>query len=203
MSGAWNLLALSCLVASVAGASEPEPLARSDPHRRPGAQHLSLQWLGLSIHGGPASMPHRYPLGLDPRGYVVLQMGASVSYDVRIRGPLMGRVSVAHFRDCVFLPAGYFHIGLRGILVEKGRHTLHGGLGPTLIYREDWRQFPDYPGDEFYGDRSVGRWQYRFIVYGGEFEYLYRVTDRLELQASLIPGIPLVFTTRLGVRWAL
>jgi len=33
-----------------------------------------------------------------------------------------------------------------------------------------------------------------------EFEYLRRINDRLELQWSLIPGVPLVITSMFGVR---
>lgn len=132
----------------------------------------------------------------------MVELGMNVSYDYHVSGPFLIRTSVAYYRDCAFVNAGYIHAGFRGRLLESGPHIINGGLGPTLVVREDWHQFQEYDGDSFFGDRVLGRWQYRFIPYGGEFEYLYRISDRLEFQASIIPGIPIVLTTKFGVRWS-
>lgn len=162
---------------------------------------LSAQWIGFTAHPGQGSMPERYPLKLDKKGYAVLELGLNVNYDRHISGPFLMRVSAAYYKDCAFVNAGYVHIGFRGRVFQKGPHTINGGMGPTLIVREDWHQFPEYEGDAFFGSRVHGKWQYRFIPYGGEFEYLYRINEDLEFQASLIPGIPIVITTKFGFRW--
>jgi len=162
--------------------------------------YLSLQYVGLTFHPNGGNTPEIYPLKFDKKAYFVLEVGASLNLDYYLNDKLFIRASIAHYRDCAFVPAGYFHLGIRGLIFKKGKHRINGGIGPTLMYREDWHQFPEYKGDEFYGESIHGKWQYRFIIYGGEFEYLYQINDKVEFQYSLIPGIPIIITSKFGIR---
>lgn len=51
------------------------------------------------------------------------------------------------------------------------------------------------------------RWQwsiqYRFYMTAAELEYQRRISDRMEFQLSLIPGVPLIVTFLFGVRFLL
>jgi len=165
-----------------------------------GSFYLSLQFVGFTFHPTGGNTPEIYPLKLDKKAYFVLEVGLALNLDYYLNDNLFIRTSVAHYRDCAFVPAGYFHVGIRGTILKKGKHQIIGGIGPTLLYREDWHQFSEYKGDEFYTNHIYNKWQYRFIVYGGEFEYLYKLNDKIELQYSLIPGIPIVMTSKIGIR---
>ncbi len=165
-----------------------------------GTFYVAIEYLGLSFHPGGGSTPEIYPLKLDEQGYWVVEVGGVLSIDYYFHKRFFVRGSIAHYLDCANVPAGYFHIGFRGVIFQSGKHTIVGGMGPTLLYREDWHQFPEYKGDPFYGDRVYGKWQYRFIFYGGEFTYLYDLTDRAQLQCSIVPGIPIVLVLKVGLR---
>jgi len=162
--------------------------------------YLSAQYLGFTFHPGEGG---KYPLKIDEKAYWVFEVGGAINLDYYFKEKIFIRGSVAHYLDCAYVPAGYFHLGLRGTIFEKGKHQINGGLGPTLLYREDWYQFSEYKGDSFYGDRVNCKWQYRFIFYGGEFEYLYQLTDKIQLQFSRIPGIPIIVTSKFGLRMKL
>lgn len=170
------------------------------PQNKSNKWHLSFQYIGLTYHPNGGIAPEIYPLKLDSRAYWVLEPGGAINADYYISNSYFCRLSAATYLDCAFVPAGYFHIGMRGTIIYKGKHQINGGMGPTFIYREDWHQFKEYKGDTFYGDRVYGNWQYRFILYGGEFEYLYKLNDKVQLQYSIIPGIPIVLTSKIGVR---
>ena len=162
--------------------------------------YLSAQYLGFTFHPGEGG---KYPLKIDEKAYWVFEVGGAINLDYYFKEKIFIRGSVAHYLDCAYVPAGYFHLGLRGTIFEKAKHQINGGLGPTLLYREDWYQFSEYKGDSFYGDRVNCKWQYRFIFYGGEFEYLYQLTDKIQLQFSRIPGIPIIVTSKFGLRMKL
>ncbi len=161
---------------------------------------VSLQYIGFTYHPGGGNTPEIYPLKVDKEANGVFEVGGNINFDYYFHKDFFIRGSVAHYLDCAYVPAGYFHIGVRGNLLKKGKHQINGGMGPTLVYREDWHQFPEYQGDRFFGSRVKGKWQYRFIFYGGEFEYLYQLSDQIQLQYSIIPGIPIVLTSKVGIR---
>lgn len=162
---------------------------------------LSLQYIGITYHPGGGNAPEIYPRKFDQQAYFVAELGAALSYDRAIHGRFFPRLSLAFYRDCANVDAGYLHLGGRGIILSKGKHQINGGIGPTLVFRKDWHQFDEYPGDDFYGNSIWRGWQYRFILYGGEFDYLYRLSDKMELHYSIIPGYPFVFTSKIGVRF--
>ena len=168
----------------------------------PPANHfyLSAQYLGLTFHPGGGNAPEIYPLKLDEQAFWVMEVGAALNLDYYFAERFFLRASAARYRDCAYVPAGYFHLGIRGVIFSSGKHQVNGGMGPALLYRQDWHQFSEYQGDPFYGNRVRGKWQYRFILYGGEFEYLYRLNDHLQFQFSVIPGVPIVVTSKFGLR---
>lgn len=171
---------------------------RLDPRRFA----VSLQYCGITFHPRGGSLPERFPRKFDSKAYFVAEMGIAINGDFYlIPEKLFLRYMTAHYRDCANLPAGFEHLGIRGRIFEKGNHSVNGGMGITLVYRKDWHQFPEYKEEAFYKDRVKNGWQYRILPYGGEFEYLYKLNDVLSLQYSLIPGIPYIMTSKIGVRY--
>jgi hypothetical protein len=164
--------------------------------------YMSIQYLGLTYHPDGGTTPEVYPLKLDRKAYLVIDVGITANLDYRLGKYSFFRFTSALYKDCAFVTAGCFHAGPR---LQYGwkKNRINLGIGPILSFREDWHQFKEYQTDDFYGNRVYGKWQYRFFLYAVELEYLRRINDHLEFQYSLIPGAPLVITSLFGIRFKL
>jgi hypothetical protein len=169
---------------------------------RTSSWYLSFQYLGITYHPDGGSTPEIYPLKLDKKAYLVINVGVAANLDYSLGRYFFLRFTSSLYKDCAFVTAGCFHFGPR---VQYGwkKNRINLGIGPILSYRDDWHQFKEYQNDDFYGDRVYGHWQYRLFLYAVEVEYLRRINDHLEFQYSLVPGAPLVFTSLLGIRFRL
>ena len=161
----------------------------------------AIHWIGYTYHPGGGNSPEIYPLKLDDQGTNVVEVGLVGKLDYRFSSDFYLRSAVAAYKDCAFNNAGFFHLGFRGTFFKHASHSISGGLGPTLLFRRDWNRFPEYKGDEFFSDSVYRGWQYRFIWYGGEFDYSYQINSKLQFQYSVIPGYPFVFTNTFGIRY--
>jgi hypothetical protein len=166
----------------------------------PSPWHLSVQYLGLTLHPEGGSTPEEYPLKLDKKAYLVLSVGAAANADYRLNDRFFFRVTSSLYRDCAFVTAGCLHAGPR-IQGHWRGNGFNVGIGPIFSFRRDWHRFKGYVDDDFYGDRVWKGWQHRLYMTALELEYLRRINDRMELQWSLIPGAPLVITSLVGVRF--
>jgi len=164
--------------------------------------YVSFQFLGLTYHPDGGTTPEVYPLKLDEKAYLVVDVGVAASLDYQLGKYAFLRFTSTLYKDCAFVTAGCFHLGPR-IQFKGKKNNFNAGIGPILSYRKDWHQFPEYTDDDFYGDRVYGSWQYRFFPAAIELEYLRRINDHLEFQYSLIPGAPLVITSMFGIRLSL
>jgi hypothetical protein len=164
--------------------------------------YVSFQYLGLTYHPGGGNTPEVYPLKLDRKAYLVLDVGAAANIDYRLSDCFFVRFTSALYKDCAFVTAGGVHLGPR-LQYSWGDNRMNLGIGPILSFREDWHQFKQYQDDEFYGNRVYNGWQYRFFWYAVEFEYLRRINDTMEFQWSVIPGGPLIITSLFGIRLSL
>ncbi len=167
------------------------------------AQYFSLQWFGITFHpgGGSVFMRENYPLRLDPKAYVVLNLGLAASYDRDLSKRFFLRSQAGFLLDCAMQKSAYVHVGLHLKVLKWRKHSFSGGLGPLFLVREDWGQFPRYRrGDDFFGSRVANGWQYRFFPIGGEGEYLYQINDKFQFQYSVIPGYPAVIVSKIGLR---
>lgn len=165
-------------------------------------QAISVQWIGLVFHPQGGTYPGRYKRKLDPQAYFVIEWGAILAYERRIFNRCYLKSGAALYLDCADVPAGFVHLGVHYQLLNHGRHMVSIGLGPTLTFREDWHQFPEYTGDPFFKDSVHGKWQYRFVIFGG-IEYCFRITDKILLNYTLIPGGRLIVTSCLGLKFVL
>jgi hypothetical protein len=164
--------------------------------------YLSVQFLGLTFHPGGGTTPEIYPLKLDKKAYLDLELGVAANLDYSLGKHAFIRLSSSLYKDCAFVTAGCLHMGPRFQYMWK-KSSVNLGIGPIFSFREDWHQFPEYQDDDFYGDRIHGRWQYRFFPAALELEYLHRINEHLEFQYSIIPGAPLVITSLFGIRFSL
>ncbi len=166
--------------------------------------HISLQYIGISYHPGGGTHKEKYPLKIDDDAYWLVNVGGAINVDYDVIDSIaFVRGAAAFYKDCAFLYAGYFHLGVRGIIFTFGNHSVNGGIGATLIYRENWNQIPEYKKDSFYENAILNnRWEYQYLFYGGEFEYIYQYSKKMGFQYSIIPGFPFVITSKLGIRYS-
>ena len=163
--------------------------------------NIGLKYFGLSIHPkGEKDNAFLMPNKLDKEACLVLNMGGVISYEHFIYKDLLSiKVAQALYADCAARTGGFSHIGVRGRILKTGKHLLNGGIGPTLVYRRNWLELEGYTNqNRFRGDKD-NRWQYLFLWYGGEFEYKYSLSTKLDFSASFIPGYPDLMSLSLGM----
>lgn len=160
---------------------------------------FTVKYFGLSVHLKESPYPEIFPNKLDEKGYTTFNYGAIIGYDRFLdRDAHAVRLLQAIYADCSGSLAGFTHIGWRGLIFEKGKHSLNAGLGPTLVYRRDWNRIEGYQDDGYFNRK--GEWQYKFYWYAGEFEYNYQLTAKTDISLNLIPGIPELISFGIGVR---
>jgi len=160
---------------------------------------LTLKFFGLSMHLKESRSPQIFPNKLDAKGYLVFNYGAIVGYDRFVVGDAVSvRLEQGIYGDCSASLAGFTHLGWRALIFRKDRHSVNGGIGPTLVYRRDWNRLKGYTDDGYF--RRRGDWQYKFYWYGGEFEYNYALKAGTDLSVNLVPGLPELVSVGVGLR---
>ncbi|WP_210490735.1 hypothetical protein [Rufibacter aurantiacus] len=166
-------------------------------------RNLNFKYFGLTVHPKGDDNAELMPLNPDGKGYLVLNLGASVAYEqFIIPDKLSVKAIQALYADCAMQFAGFTHLGLRAVVFQIGRHSLNGGLGPTLVYRRNWSDLPGYNfSTSFFGGDPDDKWQYKMVWYAGEFEYNYRLSERTDFSTSFVPGYPNIMSLSFGVRY--
>ena len=165
--------------------------------------NIGIKYFGLSIHPkgekeNAALMPHK----LDKNAVWVLNSGGVGSYEAfLLKDILSAKAALAIYADCAARTGGFFHLGLRAQILRSHKHRLSGGIGPTLVYRRNWLEMDSYVNrNRFKGERN-DRWQYLFLWYGGEFEYKYSLSHKLDFAASFVPGYPDLMSLSVGLHY--
>jgi hypothetical protein len=160
---------------------------------------FTVKFFGLSVHLKESPYPEIFPNRLDEKGYITANYGALVGYDrFIVRDVHTIRIEQGLYADCSASLAGFTHIGWRGRIFKKNRHSMNGGIGPTLVYRRDWNRLKGYTDSGYFNRR--GEWQYKFYWYAGELEYNYKLKERMDLSVSVVPGLPELVSVGVGVR---
>jgi hypothetical protein len=166
-------------------------------------KNLNFKYFGLTVHPKGDDNAEIMPLNPDGKGYLVLNVGGSVGYEqFFVPEKFSVKAIQAFYADCALQFAGFTHLGLRAVIFDIGRHSLNGGLGPTLVYRRNWSKLPGYTvATSFFGGDPEDKWQYKMIWYAGELEYNYRLSTRTDLSTSFVPGYPNIMSLSFGVRY--
>lgn len=165
-------------------------------------QSFGLKFFGLSIHAYGDENWRLMPRRLDDTGRFVINLGATANYELFVwRDIVSVKSSVALYSDCAARLGGFFHVGLRGRIFKIGRHTLNGGIGPTLIFRRNWAELPNYSNLHYFKGAPGDIWQWRFLWYGGEFEYNVQLWKGWEASLTFIPGFPKLMSLSIGFRY--
>lgn len=157
-------------------------------------QRFEIKYIGFGWHPSDEEMnADHMPLKLDDKGNYMINLGLTTSYERYFKNrkrwgyEFMG----AFYYDCAMMPDMVLHIGFRGVIFKTEKHSLNGGIGPTILMRRNWSsKFDSYiPSGYFNGDKD-DYLQWRFFWYGGEVEYNYAFNDYNFFSLSIIPGYP-------------
>ncbi len=162
---------------------------------------IGMKFFGLSIHPkGEKENAHLMPNRLDKDGILVMNFGGVVSYEHFIFKDIISVKFVqALYSDCAARMGGFSRLGLRGTILRKGKHTLSGGIGPTIIYRRNWLELNGYVNQNRFKGTIEDKWQHLFLWYGGEFEYKYSINEKLDISCNFIPGYPDLMSLSFGI----
>lgn len=161
---------------------------------------IGIKYFGLSIHPkGEKDNAFLMPNKFDDNGVFVMNFGAVISYETFLNEHLSLKTAQALYADCAARLGGFTHLGFRAVFVHCGKHTLSGGIGPTLVYRRNWLELPGYKNQNRFKGSESAKWQYLFIPYGGEFEYKYSIDELTVLAVSFVPGYPDLMSLSFGI----
>ncbi|SPY34698.1 Uncharacterised protein [Porphyromonas cangingivalis] len=168
-------------------------------------ESIGLRFFGLSIHPhGEAENASIMPLRLDKEAYFVQNLGGILSYELPIyKDFILTKTAVALYSDCAAQLGGFVHLGLRARIFTLGRHSLYGGLGPTLIFRKNWLKIPEYKDPGYFKGGQDAIFQHLFIWYAGDFDYRYKITDKWDLACTFVPGYPDLISLSIGFNYRL
>ena len=161
--------------------------------------NFGIKYFGFSIHPKGDKQAHLMPYKLDKNGVFILNFGTIVSYQHNVYKDLISvKIAQGFYSDSGGLPSGHTHIGFRIMCLEKNKHSLLFGFGPTLVYRKNWNCKPGYVTTGLF--KEYKNIQYKFVWYGGEIEYNYKLNDKIDLNANFLPGYPLIMSFGFGMR---
>lgn len=163
--------------------------------------NAGIKFFGMSIHPkGEKDNAFLMPNKLDKNAYLVLNFGGIVSYEYFIFKDIISLKAVqALYADCAARLGGFSHIGLRAIILRRGKHTLNGGIGPTIVYRKNWLELSGYVNQNRFTGGKENKYQYLLLWYGGEFEYKYLLSDKFDISISFVPGYPDLMSFSFGL----
>src|SRR6478735_1265426 len=145
----------------------------------PAQDNIGLKFFGISINLGGMFSTEKF----------IYEDGISVKF---VQGL---------YSDCAAQPGGFSHIGIRARILKKKRHSIYGGIGPTLVYRKNWYKLPGYIDSDYFDGKPTDTWQYKFLWYGGEFEYAYVLSEKLDFTSTFIPGFPKLISFSFGLKY--
>ncbi|MDR6195416.1 hypothetical protein [Siphonobacter sp. SORGH_AS_0500] len=165
--------------------------------------NFGLKFFGLSIHPkGERENAFLMPRRFDSKGYLVLNIGGVLSYEKFIVKDILSvKIASALYADCAAQLGGFEHVGIRAKIFKTEKHSLYGGIGPTLVFRKNWLRLKGYKNlNRFRGDID-DPWQHLFLWYGGEFEYKYTLTRKCDFALSFVPGYPDLMSISFGLHY--
>ena len=95
---------------------------------------VGIKLTGLSVHQGGATNANLMKYKLDDKGVFVFNPGIRLSSEYffyKNEGSV--KIEQGLYADCANQFAGFTHIGLRGKIFQIGKHSLNGGIGPTIF----------------------------------------------------------------------
>ncbi len=165
-------------------------------------ENVTVKYFGITLHPFGDRLAHLQPYKLDKKAHLVLNFGAFVGYERYIWEDIASvKLTQGLFTDCSAGRAGFTHLGIRGVMYDKGKHHAMVGFGPILFYRESWTRFADYKDKGNFAYAANKAIQYQLFWYGIELEYNYRLSQRTDFSTTITPGVPFVFSYAFGIKY--
>jgi hypothetical protein len=166
-----------------------------------GQNSLGLKFFGLTVHPRGDKNAFLMPRKFDPEGVFVLNIGGMTSYEHFIHKDIFSIKGIqALYSDCAAKPGGFSHVGIRGKIFKSSKHSLYGGIGPTLIFRRNWSDLTGYLNSNRFKGKETNKYQHFFLWYGAELEYAYVLNKHIDLSVTFIPGYPDLLSLSLGIK---
>ena len=168
-----------------------------------GAQwYVGVKLMGISIHTDKGLNSSLFHCAVGKNNRVAFHIGVAVMCEYRFNNWLSAKYDQCVFRDCAAKFAGMSMFNLR-YTQDLGRAgDVSAGMGPFFYYRKSWYSIPEYEDDGYFHVSRSGKWQTKFVWYGGEIEYNYPLNDHTDWSTNILPGIPVVVAVASGVRVA-
>ena len=170
-----------------------------------GAQFsVSITIGGIALHQGKSENNRFYKCKIDRSGRAIFFTGIALGASYRIND-YFGIKAFQSFilHDSAGKRAGISHIGLElhdDLVGMKGqKHQFSTSIGPFWYYRKGWMGIPEYQNDpQFIKLSNDGRWERKFIWYGGFFRYNLQLDDCNDLAIEFLPGYPHIYALSAG-----
>lgn len=158
-----------------------------------------IKFFPLVIHPREERMDDYYKYNLSDNGWLARGQGGIGGVDIYNSDRSYGvRIMQGIYEDCAGMSSGFSHIGFRQRLINTKNHNLNWGIGPTYMYRESWSRFDNYGGHWLFEEH--GDIESAFILWGGEFEYNYKIKENIELSTSIAPAVPAIIMMGFGIK---
>ena len=173
------------------------------------AKALGLQIYMPTIHLSKETYANgeRYSYKLNSSGQMIWMPGVKIFYDQSSDlYPLQMkrmRLLASFHQDCMNRSSYIFHLGPRWELKLSSKSTLMLGLGPTYWMRKTWEVFDFYSPDPRMKKSSVfPDYEYRWFLFA-DIDFLWDYTDNFQIILSIVPALPFVFASTIGILYAL
>lgn len=161
---------------------------------------VGLKLMGISIHTDNNFNGHLYKAAIGKKKRVAFHFGLALTCEYKFNDWFSAKVDQAAFRDCAGKFAGMTMFNLRGTADLGRAGDVSAGMGPFWYYRRSWYEIEGYKEDGYFKQSGNGKWQTKFVWYGGEIEYNYPINENLDWSTNILPGIPVVIAVSSGVR---
>lgn len=166
---------------------------------------VGIKFGGLAFHQQKVN-PNYYRLSIDKKGRWVGYLGCSITAGYQFN-PYIGVKIIQTLMpyDCAGKFSGITHIGIdfqdRIIGIDNAKHNLSASFGPLFYYRKNWAHVPNYYKDEGFVKQNVaGNWERKFVWYGGQIQYDFKLNQRHKLSTNFLPGFPYIYTFMTGIQ---
>ena len=149
-----------------------------------------------------------YEHKLDAEGQHIFTPGVELYYDRDLDTPFLQSSKLRYVGGLLNDSADHLfgYIGIMGHypLYKGGTSSVELHIGPGFIFRESWRDIPNYNPDNPFqeSDHFMRGYEYRLLPIG-EIDVVFQLSDKKEIVWSIVPGVPYIIMQSVGIRWAL
>lgn len=161
---------------------------------------VGVKFMGISYHLDDGENKKLYQWNVGRHGNLAFHIGFGLTCEYKINNWFSLKVDQVVFRDCAGRFAGMSMFNARGTLDMKRAGDISAGMGPFFYYRRSWLCFEKYKNDGYFKSSKNGKWQTKFVWYGGEIEYNFPINETLDWSTNILPGLPVVIAVASGVR---